>query len=211
MSDTPDELLDLAELNDYRGRLLVGGLGLGCAIAWALDHTEVEHVTVIEKSADVLALTGDYWRARFGDRLEIIEADLFEWNPGDRRFDFGWLDIWDTLSGDNLDEFVALREKFADVVAGAIGCWGERFLLGRPGGIEWLVENDLYEGEYCDQCGDPHAEMDTCHDCDEWVCGGCAEEDPSGYDWLCWSCAAERCPDEDDDDEDDDDEDDDDA
>lgn len=112
MSDTPDELDDLYPLfvRSPRGRVLVNGLGLGCVVRGLLAHPAVEHVDVVEISADLIALVGP----QVADpRLEIHHGDAYtyRWPPG-TRWDVAWHDVWDTISADNLPEMARLHRRY---------------------------------------------------------------------------------------------------
>ncbi|MBN2302083.1 MAG: hypothetical protein JXN60_06145 [Lentisphaerae bacterium] len=147
MSDTPAEKRDHFE-PVYRayGRCLVNGLGLGMIVSAMLekkkhrylpgDHVPpgkfddkaliptVEHVTVIEKDADVIALVGLPLKERYGDRLTIIHADAFEYTPSKgERYDFVWHDIWDNICSDNLSEMHKLHRKYGRYCKWQ-GSWG---------------------------------------------------------------------------------------
>jgi len=114
MSDTPAEIGDhLGAINRAKGQVLINGLGLGLVVQAVLQKPEVEHVTVIEISPDVIALVGDHYQERFGDRLEIIEADALAWQPPKgMRYDVVWHDIWDNICSDNLPEMHKLHRKY---------------------------------------------------------------------------------------------------
>jgi hypothetical protein len=93
MHDTPDELnTHLDFMMRARGRVLITGLGLGCAVRGCLANPAVRHVTCIEKSRDVLKLVAPYMPQ---DRLSIIHADAIEWTARNKvRFDCAWHDLW---------------------------------------------------------------------------------------------------------------------
>ena len=115
MSDTPAEIRDLYPLMGDRshGRMLFNGLGLGVALQGALDQPAVEHVTALEISPDVIALVGEYWKARYGERLTIVEADAFTWKPPKGvRYDAVWHDIWPTICGKHWPEMSKLHRKY---------------------------------------------------------------------------------------------------
>lgn len=114
MSDTPAEIRDHNELEDYKGTVLVHGLGLGVAVELLLMQKEVTHVTVIEQSPDVLALVERTLTERWGKkRLAILHGDAFQWKPKGARFDHVWSDIWDAICSDNLPEMRRLRMMWA--------------------------------------------------------------------------------------------------
>lgn len=114
MSDTPDEIRDHYDpIYQARGRCLVNGLGLGVVVNAMLQRPEVEHVTVIEIAAEVIELVGRHWKAKYGDRLEIVHADAFAWKPPQGiRYDVVWHDIWPHISSDNLGAMTRLHRKY---------------------------------------------------------------------------------------------------
>lgn len=70
-------------------------------------------VTVIERSPDVIALVGEYYKKKYGNRLNIINADAFTWKPPKNKvYDVVWHDIWDSISGDNLPEMHKLHRRY---------------------------------------------------------------------------------------------------
>lgn len=124
MSDTPDEMRDHYEpVRRASGHVLVNGLGLGMVVAAMLKKPEVERVTVVEISKDVIALTGPTLE---GDpRLEIVNASAFDYQPP-RGIRYGavWHDIWDNICGDNVPEMTRLKRKYGRR-SDWQGCWCE--------------------------------------------------------------------------------------
>jgi hypothetical protein len=117
MSDTPDEIRDhLHFIRMARGRVLIHGLGIGMCTAACLRKPEVKHVTVVDKSPDVIRLVGPSVRAISDGQdtdLEIIEGDAFTWKPPkNTRWDVVWHDIWESLCTDNLSEMTKLHRRF---------------------------------------------------------------------------------------------------
>jgi hypothetical protein len=79
------------------GDVLITGLGLGLVVTSMLEFPEnrVERLIVIERSADVISLVAPSLENRYNGRIEIINADAFEWlPPSGQRFTVGWHDIW---------------------------------------------------------------------------------------------------------------------
>ncbi len=79
------------------GDVLVTGLGLGMFVETVLRHepARVRSVTVIEASADVVALVGGVLAATHPERLRIVCADAFRWAPAEgERYSVVWHDIW---------------------------------------------------------------------------------------------------------------------
>ena len=114
MSDTPAELSDFRHiLYRCKGHVLINGLGLGIVADAVLSREGVDHVTVIEVSSDVIALTGPTLEARYGDKLTIVNADALAWkSPRGIRYNVVWHDIWDTICGDNKETMSKLHRKY---------------------------------------------------------------------------------------------------
>jgi hypothetical protein len=126
MSDTPDELYDLAAiLRHGAGHVLIHGLGLGCVVKAMLAKPGVRHVTVLDIDQDVIDLIGPYYA---GPRCDIIRGDALthEWPKG-QRWDCVWHDIWPTLCTDDLREHARLRRRFGGR-CGWQGSWGYHLL-----------------------------------------------------------------------------------
>jgi len=121
MSDTPAEIRDLygffheieyQKTVDHAPTVLMHGLGLGVALNGAFLNG-AGHITVIEKSSDVIALTGKFWQEKHGDFLTIIEGDAYTWEPEKgQKWDVVWHDIWDNLCTDNLKSMTKLHRRF---------------------------------------------------------------------------------------------------
>jgi len=93
MEDTPFELqTHLGFVLHARGKVLVTGLGLGCVIRGLLANPNVQHVTCIEDSEDVLNLVAPHMPR---ERLTIIKADALTWTAENKEsFDCAWHDLW---------------------------------------------------------------------------------------------------------------------
>lgn len=132
MSDTPDEIDDhRVAIRLARGNVLINGLGLGMVLQACLNKTEVERVTVVEYSADVLALVAPHYRAMFGDRLTIVQADALTYAPPKGiRFGAVWHDIWDDMCADNLKQMHALHRRYGRR-ADWQGSWGRDWIESR--------------------------------------------------------------------------------
>lgn len=146
MSDTRDEIHDLSSLfwSKPQGRILVNGLGLGCAIKGLLAIPEVERIDVVEISREVIDLVG----SQFTDpRLVIHEGDAFtyEW-PAGTRWDRAWHDVWEELNEDNLSNeesahpgtYAKLNRRYGRRSEWQ-GAWGQAFLKS---------QRDRYRGVY---------------------------------------------------------------
>jgi hypothetical protein len=126
MSDTPAESHEHARLlRAAKGRILLNGLGLGFCLAAILRKPGVDAVTVIEKSADVLALVQPHIT---DPRVTIVHADALEWRPAKGvRFDVVWHDIWtDVLNSDDKPEVTKLRRAYGPRCDWQ-SCWSEEY------------------------------------------------------------------------------------
>lgn len=115
MSNVPDEIRDHSRFINLAkhcgGNVLISGLGLGVCLTAILESDKVESVTVIEKSDDVIRLTGPSFE--HDKRVAIVHADVFGWKPPRGKvYDFVWHDIWDNICSDNLKEMERLHRKF---------------------------------------------------------------------------------------------------
>lgn len=116
MSDTPAEIKDhIYFFHEAKGRVLLNGLGIGMCLQAMLRKPEVEHVTVVEIEADVLALVAGHYMAMFGsDRLTFVHADALEWTPPKGMiYDTCWHDIWPFILTDYLPQYATLHRKYA--------------------------------------------------------------------------------------------------
>ena len=132
MSDTPDEINDHRyAIQCAKGNVLVNGLGLGVFAQAVLEKPEVEHVTIIEISPEVIYLVGRYFEMRYSERVTIIEADALTWQPPpNTKYDLVWHDIWDNICADNLPEMKTLTKRY-----GSRTQWQASWCRGH---CEWL-------------------------------------------------------------------------
>lgn len=137
MSDTPDEIndhIDAIDQTEEGHHCLVGGLGLGMVAQAMLDRGA--RVTVIELCEEVIELVGTHLKERYGDRLEIIQADMKTWRPPKgAHYDVVWLDIWDNIDMDNLEEMEEMKSHFYKC-CDWIECWQEDGCRGQKERIE---------------------------------------------------------------------------
>ena len=115
MSDTPAEMVDHQDMirRVHGGHVLITGLGLGVVIQAVLDEPNVEHLTVVELSEDVISLVAPHWQGRYNGRLTVIQADALEWTPPrGSHYSIVWHDIWPNICGDNLGNMRRLHRKY---------------------------------------------------------------------------------------------------
>lgn len=115
MSNTPMEIRTCeAFIDRATGRVLINGLGLGMVLHAILQKSDVTHITVIEKSQDVINLVAE---AFLNDpRVEIIHADALEYCPPvGVTYNACWHDIWPDFSISNLAEMETLECKYSHI------------------------------------------------------------------------------------------------
>lgn len=126
MSDTPVEMDDHIEaVRNASGHCLVGGLGLGMVVSAMLEKDDVEKVTVVEIFQEVIKLTGETLKAKYGDRLEVIQDDVLEWeSPKGSSYGVVWMDIWNDICSDNSEDMGILAEQYVPI-SRWFGNWSE--------------------------------------------------------------------------------------
>ncbi len=132
MSDTRDEIKDhmspIYEAKRVGGHVLINGLGIGMVAGAIAALENVTKVTIIENSPEVIALVGPSLTEKFGSKIEIIEADAYEFKPPKGvRYTVVWHDVWIDLCTDNLDEMAKLHRKYGRRTEWQ-GSWGKELL-----------------------------------------------------------------------------------
>lgn len=99
MSITPNEIYTMEQpIREAAGNVLTLGCGMGYFAYMASEKEDVSHVTIIEKSPDVMELFTTFLLPQFPhkEKITIIEADAFEYMKDleDGAFDYCFADIW---------------------------------------------------------------------------------------------------------------------
>lgn len=113
------------------GDVLIAGLGIGLILPPLLNSPHVESVTVIERSADVIALVGPKYEH---PKLTIIEADAYTWEPPKRAFNLIYFDVWANVPNeDNKEEITNLKKRYRPALKrhGKILAWCESYARRR--------------------------------------------------------------------------------
>lgn len=74
------------------GRVLVTGLGLGCVVRGLLTKPEVDEIDVVEIDKHILRVVGHEFASN--RRVHLHHGDAFHWEPGSRRYEWAWHDLW---------------------------------------------------------------------------------------------------------------------
>lgn len=112
MSDTPMEIRTNREfIEKAHGDVLIAGLGMGLVLLSIQRKKEVETITVIEKSRELVEFIVPH--LPLTHKIEIRFGNIFEWLPNDgEKFDTIYFDIWDEIDGDNYPETKVLHKRF---------------------------------------------------------------------------------------------------
>ena len=162
MSDWPiEQRQHNEELKGMRGRVLIGGLGLGYAATVLLKRASVTHVTVVEISADVIKLVAPFTRDP-SNKLTVVHADLLEFyrDYNGQRFDWAFHDIWASNGEGTFHETVVpLYQLSQGKVRRMPVNWNENVMRGQlrmaldsrlrylePGALKHLTGSDSPKG-----------------------------------------------------------------
>jgi len=98
-------------LKRAKGRVLLSGLGCGLVLDALLKRDSVEHVTVIEKEKDIVALVKPAFK---GERVAFVVEDVFQYRPDEEEhYDCAYHDIWMKRAGATGEEREKLEAVFA--------------------------------------------------------------------------------------------------
>ena len=130
MTDLPSELNQAYEALHAmppRGRVLVGGLGLGILPKLLTLQAQVDQVTVVERSPDVIRLCAD--RANY----HVVRSDIADYLRICTQFDCYYLDTWQgTNESCWWDQVIPLRRVIANRFGRKpVWCWAENIMLGQ--------------------------------------------------------------------------------
>lgn len=132
MTDSLQEIEQMKrELADMKGRVLIGGLGLGVMLQYL--PWRIKSATVIERDARIIEMIAPHTMDPRRD--EIINADIFDFVRTVERnqFDYAFLDVWQ-LTGEHtlLTHVIPLRLMLDELIPQKnIRCWGEREMWGQ--------------------------------------------------------------------------------
>lgn len=115
MTITPNEVETMREpIAKSHGKVLTLGLGLGYFAFHASEKTEVESVTVVERSQDVIDIFSTYLLPQFPhrDKINIVREDAFLYmkeKMPQESFDYVFADLWHDAS-DGLEMYRKLKQ-----------------------------------------------------------------------------------------------------
>ena len=115
MTLAPNEIASQRSAIEHaRGRVVTFGLGLGYYAYMAARKPEVESVTVVEISRDIIALFEEHILPQFEQRekIHVICADAFEFAEHELPklgADLAYTDLWHDV-GDGIDLYLRMKE-----------------------------------------------------------------------------------------------------
>lgn len=137
-------------INRAHGRVVTFGLGLGYYTYMASMKDEVESVTVVERSEDIIRLFKELILPKFEhkEKIRIVNSDAFEYAekimPGEE-FDFAFVDTWrDASDGAPMYERMKALEHLSPNTE--FTYWIENFLVSRLRSLKFEELWEKYEG-----------------------------------------------------------------
>lgn len=116
MLDAPSEMNTIEPYaKKAKGKVLTFGLGIGFYVYMALLNDDVESVTIVERSPEVIQLFNTVLKSQFPQNKEIviIQGDAFDYFNEDtlNRYDSVFVDIWQS-NKDGLEMIERLLEQY---------------------------------------------------------------------------------------------------
>ena len=96
-----------------RGKVLMGGLGMGWLAQRVLEREKVEHVTIYDTNEDVLDFFGGLIKSKFGSKVTLRHGDVFSVKKPDK-YDRILLDVWSSYHGAEYDQRLKALKKKVD-------------------------------------------------------------------------------------------------
>lgn len=134
-SDFPIEQFQQRQsLRGFRGRVLIGGLGLGVVVQMLRRYKSVSQIDVVEKSLEVCQMVQPYVS---DERTRFFRTDLYDflrerqdWKKP--LWDYAFFDTW-TSDGEFTfyKEVIPLRKLASPLVKNNITCWNEDVMKGQ--------------------------------------------------------------------------------
>lgn len=137
MTDDPCEQAQMRDcIKDFKGTVLVGGLGLGIVAKMLAGNEAVKEIVVVEKSQDIINLVWNSTLAATDTSkaiLQVVCQDLFEYlEETEKIFDNAIYDIWQSDGEYTFFRVVLpLRQLSEGKVVDEIVCWNEDVMRGQ--------------------------------------------------------------------------------
>ena len=158
MAIKPNETATITfAVNAAHGRVATFGLGMGYYPYLVHLKPDVESITIIERSSDVIELFKTHILPQFDhpEKVRIVQADAFEYTAKQmpaERFDYAFADTWRDVS-DGLPMYLRMKKLEQLNPATEFSYWVEESLLS---GYRWqmfdtIIDNAKTYDEVC-QC-----------------------------------------------------------
>ena len=124
MQDSEGEYREHQWLWDFAtGDVLIGGLGIGMVNEFLINAPNINSVTIIENSQDVIDLVWPHCAK--DNRFTLIQADIETWIPPQgSQWDIMWFDTWCSDNSLNCVEYETLMRNRYSNYSSNIGFWG---------------------------------------------------------------------------------------
>lgn len=132
MSNTPMEMnTNFVFIHHCSGKVMVGGLGIGMILIAIANRMHVEHLTVVERSPEVIMLVWPHivGKLKFPAVCQLGDVDTYRdarfKKPYPRMFDWIYFDIWSAPCGDNWEQYKKLKRLYMPLLKkdGTIDAW----------------------------------------------------------------------------------------
>jgi len=131
MTSMPQEIEQHSrQLTGMSGRVLIGGLGLGLAVAYLEGNDDVTEIVCVEKSQSIIHMVLPFLPKK---KTRVIQMDLFKYLELENEFDFAFYDIW-CPTGETVHKnyVIPLRKLSQGLIPQEnIQCWNEDEMIGQ--------------------------------------------------------------------------------
>lgn len=150
MTLTPVDV-DTCEENIKRahGKVVTFGLGLGYFTYMVSEKSDVDSITVVEKSENVIRLFKKHILPKFShkEKVKVINADAFDYAEKEmpcENFDYAFVDTWRDAS-DGLPMYEKMKKLEHLSPKTAFDYWIENFIISRKRALKFEELWELYE------------------------------------------------------------------
>ena len=117
-------------INSAKGDVIIFGLGLGLILFPLLEDEEINSITVIDNSIDIINTIGPIIKNYdVNDKLTIINGDVFTYYQqlNDAKFDVAYFDYWNIVDSTIYNDMKILKELYKNNIkeTGQIMYWCE--------------------------------------------------------------------------------------
>ena len=126
---------------DAHGKVVTFGLGLGYYTYHVSEKSNVESITVVEKSEKVIKLFREFILPKFshGSKVRIVNQDAFEYaehTMPNEKFDYAFVDTWRDAS-DGLPMWERMKKLEHLSPNTKFSYWIENFILSRRRSLKY--------------------------------------------------------------------------